>query len=97
LRQYKNAEIALQEERQQLPNLKFQIGQLHRDRQGLEAKLKSQHKEIEEVKRDLDINLSEFLGEEAVGKDKAMTFQLTFKQARKQLCSHKRCHMGSLA
>lgn len=62
--------------------MRFQIEQLYRDRQGLEAKLKAQKKEIEEVKRDLDIKMNEFLGEEAVGKDKAVTFQLTFKQAR---------------
>ena len=35
---------------------------------------------MSEIKRDLDINLNTFLAEEAVGKDRAVDFQLTFKQ-----------------
>ena len=37
---------------------------------------------MSEIKRDLDINLNTFLAEEAVGKDRAVDFQLTFKQVR---------------
>lgn len=45
----------------------------------MEAKLRAKRKEIEDVKRDLDINMSDFLQTEAVGKEKATTFLLTFK------------------
>ena len=41
-----------------------------------------QLREMSEIKRDLDINLNTFLAEEAVGKDRAVDFQLTFKQVR---------------
>ncbi|GAX79502.1 hypothetical protein CEUSTIGMA_g6943.t1 [Chlamydomonas eustigma] len=80
LRQYKAVEAVLKSSTEDLPNLKYQIEQLVRDNQGVATKIQSQRKETAEVKRDLDINMNSFLAEEAVGKDKAVMFQLTFKQ-----------------
>ena len=59
---------------------RFQIEQLVRDKHALEVRLRAKLKEMDEVKRDLDINMNSFLAEESVGKDKASEFQLTFKQ-----------------
>mmetsp|Transcript_40583 Transcript_40583/g.90203 ORF Transcript_40583/g.90203 Transcript_40583/m.90203 type:complete len:924 (-) Transcript_40583:938-3709(-) len=80
LRQYKATEVALKEAQDSLPNLRFQVEQLNRDKAVLEGKLREGRKELEELKRDLDISMNDFLREEAVGKDKAALFQLTFKQ-----------------
>ncbi|KAG1674725.1 hypothetical protein FOA52_013560 [Chlamydomonas sp. UWO 241] len=80
MRQFMVAEAALKEDRNLLPNLGFQVQQLMRDRAALELQHTSQRKEQEEVKRQLDINMSEFLQEEAVGKEQATMFMLTFKQ-----------------
>ena len=59
---------------------RFQVEQLVRDKNALEVRLRTKLKEMDEVKRDLDINMNSFLAEESVGKDKASEFQLTFKQ-----------------
>ncbi|KAL6748938.1 coiled-coil flagellar protein, move backward only 2 [Haematococcus lacustris] len=80
LRQIKAAEAALIEAQDALPNLRFQVEQLQRDRATLEAHAKMQHSALEEVRRDLDISMNDFLKEEAVGKDKASVFQVTLKQ-----------------
>ncbi|GFH09634.1 uncharacterized protein HaLaN_04813 [Haematococcus lacustris] len=56
------------------------VEQLQRDRATLEAHAKMQHSALEEVRRDLDISMNDFLKEEAVGKDKASVFQVTLKQ-----------------
>jgi len=79
LRQVKNAEVSLKEAKDLLPNLKFQVEQLQRDKAALEQRFKAQQKMMEEVKRDLDISMNEFLKEETIGKDKAAMFQVTFK------------------
>ncbi|KAJ9511037.1 hypothetical protein QJQ45_002869 [Haematococcus lacustris] len=57
-----------------------EVEQLQRDRATLEAHAKMQHNALEEVRRDLDISMNDFLKEEAVGKDKASVFQVTLKQ-----------------
>mmetsp|Transcript_22973 Transcript_22973/g.63455 ORF Transcript_22973/g.63455 Transcript_22973/m.63455 type:complete len:940 (-) Transcript_22973:763-3582(-) len=80
LRQLKQAQAALQEATDMLPNLRFQVEQLQKDKAVLNAHMNRELKQTEEVRRDLDIAMSDFLKEENVGKEKAAIFQLTFKQ-----------------
>ncbi|PNH11949.1 hypothetical protein TSOC_001169 [Tetrabaena socialis] len=80
LRQYRLADQQLKDARDVLPNLKFQVEQLHRDVNTLETKRKTQSRELTEVKRELDIQMAAFLHEESGGKDKVSLFQLTYKQ-----------------
>ncbi|KAG2482118.1 hypothetical protein HYH03_018925, partial [Edaphochlamys debaryana] len=80
LRQYRVAEAALKDARDALPNLKFQVEQLHRDVGALEARRRSQSRDLADVKRELDIQMAAFLGEEAEGKDKLAMFQMTYKE-----------------
>ncbi|GFR42867.1 hypothetical protein Agub_g3858 [Astrephomene gubernaculifera] len=80
LRQYRLADSQLKEARDALPNLRFQVEQLHRDVTSLEARRKTQSRELQEVKRELDIQMASFLHEEADGKDKVALFQLTYKE-----------------
>ncbi|EFJ42885.1 coiled-coil protein required for normal flagellar motility [Volvox carteri f. nagariensis] len=80
LRQYRLTEQQLKDARDMLPNLKFQVEQLHRDVNTLEARRKSQSRELQEIKRELDIQMAAFLHEEADGKGKVALFQLTFKE-----------------
>ncbi len=56
--------------------LPLQVEQLHRDLHVLDARRKVQLRELEEVKRDLDIVMASFLSEEADGKDKVALFQV---------------------
>lgn len=53
---------------------------MHRDVTALDARRKGQHRELQEVKRELDIQMATFLHEESDGKDKVALFQLTFKE-----------------
>ncbi|KAF5835566.1 coiled-coil flagellar protein, move backward only 2 [Dunaliella salina] len=80
MRQLKQAQAALQEATDMLPNLRFQVEQLQRDKAVLNAHMNQELKQTEELRRDLDIAMSDFLQEENVGKEKAAIFQLTFKQ-----------------
>lgn len=80
LRQCKVAQGSLEEVRDSLPNMRFQVEQLQRDQASMDAKLKTQSRGMEEVKRDLDISMNDFLKEEAIGKDKAGMFAMTAKQ-----------------
>ncbi|GLI69727.1 hypothetical protein VaNZ11_014402 [Volvox africanus] len=80
LRQYRLTEQQLKDARDMLPNLKFQVEQMHRDVNTLEARRKAQSRELQEIKRELDIQMAAFLHEEADGKDKVSLFQLTFKE-----------------
>ena len=41
MRQYRMVEVELKAEREVIPNLEFQVGQLQRDQQQLEAKVQS--------------------------------------------------------
>jgi len=80
LRQYMQMEALLRAEQDMLPNLKFQVQQLLRDTAAQERAHKEQRRGQEDVQRQMDVNMSEFLQEEAVGKEKATMFLLTFKQ-----------------
>ncbi|KXZ45417.1 hypothetical protein GPECTOR_55g323 [Gonium pectorale] len=80
LRQYRLSEQQLRDIRDALPNLKFQVEQLHRDTTTLDAKRKNQARELTEVKRELDIQMAAFLHEEADGKDKVAQFQMSYKE-----------------
>ncbi|KAG2431406.1 hypothetical protein HXX76_009421 [Chlamydomonas incerta] len=80
LRQYRVADQQLKDARDLLPNLKFQVEQMHRDVNALEARRRVQSRELSDVKRELDIQMAAFLHEEADGKEKVALFQLTYKE-----------------
>lgn len=80
LRQYRVADQQLKDARDMLPNLKFQVEQMHRDVNTLEARRRAQSRELSDVKRELDIQMAAFLHEEADGKEKVALFQLTYKE-----------------
>lgn len=93
LRQYRIADQQVKDAREALPNLKFQVEQMHRDVSVLEARRRGQGQEVGEVKRDLDIQMATFLHTEADGKDKVSLFQTTFKEVaglEQELCGLKR-------
>ncbi len=58
---------------------------MHRDVNTLEARRKAQSRELQDIKRELDIQMAAFLHEEADGKDKVSLFQLTFREVRNLL------------
>ncbi|MEW5305818.1 MAG: hypothetical protein WDW36_008335 [Sanguina aurantia] len=80
MRQYKGTEATLKDLRELIPNMKYQTEQMQRDMGVVEGRLRSQRKDLEEVKRELDIHMSDFLQEESLGKELVGLFQLTHRE-----------------
>eukprot|EP00873_Tetraselmis_striata_P010499 jgi/Tetstr1/430763/TSEL_020548.t1 len=91
LRKYRKMELSLTVLEDQIPPLRIGRDRLTGEKNQIVADEKRAKRELTEVKREVDIHMSGYLKEEAIGKDKAEMFAVSFEELNELEAEVARC------
>eukprot|EP00873_Tetraselmis_striata_P036776 jgi/Tetstr1/457040/TSEL_043703.t1 len=91
LRKYRKMELSLTVLEDQIPPLRIGRDRLTGEKNQIVADEKRAKRELTEVKREVDIHMSGYLKEEAIGKDKAEMFAVSFEELNELEAANQSC------